>query len=90
MNKLLIGHINVRSIGTNDVKREKIIESLIRENIDICAVTETWYRFNDRDLKNEFKLIQTEGSQRGQGVAILIRKNICCDITSIYPEFVNR
>ena len=49
VNALKISHVNVRSIGNKILQFQQVV---LEENIDICAITETWIKDDESTIKD--------------------------------------
>ena len=75
---MIVGLINARSMCNKTVG---IMELLNDFNIDICCVTETWFKKSDKAKFSEIKdfgyeTLSTPRSGRGGGVAFLFKYSL--------------
>jgi len=87
-NTLNLSLINCQSVRN---KTNEVIDHIIDNNIDICALTETWLKPGDEDSPTIAQLTPTGYSflhipriSRGGGVGILVNSSL---LTTVQPHF---
>ena len=78
MNHLKFSAFNPRSLRN---KTTQVLELFIKEDIDICCLSETWLRKGDTAISNEFvergyTLYQNPREGRGGGTAIAFKSEL--------------
>ena len=57
-NALTISHVNVRSIWNKILQFQQVV---VVENIDICAITETWIKHDDKSTIKDVSPVNYKG-----------------------------
>ena len=77
-NALTISHVNVRSIWNKILQFQQVV---LEENIDICAITETWIKQDDQSIIKDVSPVNYKGisyprsSGKSEGGFALILKD---------------
>lgn len=74
---MIIGQLNIRSLNN---KRSEVKDLLLRHDIDLLCVQETWLKKDETEFNNKYKIF-TKNRQDGYGgVAIIIKNKIKVDV----------
>ena len=80
VNALTISHVNVRSIWNKILQFQQVV---LEENIDICAITETWIKHDDKSTIKDVSTVNDKGTsyprssgKSGDGLALIFKDHI--------------